>query len=44
MSFGVAAGIEHEIAILGLRAGAADRAVDHLMAGLAQYRGRFFLI
>ena len=41
---GVAARIEHEIAVLGLRAGAADRAIDHGVAGFAQHALRFFLI
>ena len=33
----VAAGIDHEVLGLGLRAGAADRAVQHDVAGLAQH-------
>src|SRR4029078_11919505 len=40
----VAAGIEKKVEFFFLRAGAAHRAVDHLVTGLTHDRGRFFLI
>src|SRR5262249_12403001 len=41
---GIATGINHEIRVLGLRAGTADRTVDHGVTGLAQHTLRFFFI